>query len=147
LNQWPSPELTEELVRRSLQLPEVHQRESRVATTGTKALWLPEEIASGPSEAFIDDLEFCHLHCEGGVHLTLPKAARVKAVELGWAEPHPSAPAGFLPDTLVLVYGPRDGEELAAVFSLVEVSYRFAAGHFDQTRARIWRGTDVGGSS
>jgi hypothetical protein len=101
-----------------------------MAYPDTCALYLPDGIAHGPAEAFIDDHEFCHLHPlpEGSLHLTLADPLRMEAVRQGWAELHPCGQAGFLPNTLVMVYAPRNQHELAVVLELVNTSHRFAMG-------------------
>jgi Family of unknown function (DUF5519) len=101
-----------------------------MADSDTRALWVPDEVASGPPEAFIDDHEFCHIHAlpEGSLHLTLPLPLRERLVGLGWGEMHPGAEAGFFSETLVMVYAPRTEEEAAAVLYFVTASYDFALG-------------------
>lgn len=96
----------------------------------TRALCLPDRLAHGPAEAFIDDHEFCHLHPapHGGLHLTLPNPLRAAVIEAGWAEEHPAVRVGVLPPTLVMVYAPRDEGELKMVVSLVGASRQFALG-------------------
>ena len=100
-----------------------------MASPASHALYLPDEYALGPAEAFIDGHEFCHLHPlpEGTVHLTLPRILREEVVRLGWGERHPIAEAGIL-STLVTVYGPRDRQDLEAVVELVGQSCQFAQG-------------------
>jgi hypothetical protein len=130
LDQWPSREIAEEFVSRCLRLPCVKSRESRMASPRSRALWLPDELAGGPSEAFIDANEFCHLHPppEAGIHMTLPEETRGLAVGMGWAAPHPIACLGAMPASLVMVYAPRNREEMAVALRLVRSSYDFARG-------------------
>ena len=130
LDQWPPEEMLEELRAWSLRLPYVRPRESRMASPATCALSLPDEYALGPKCAFIDDHEFCHMHPgpAGSIHLALPREASRPLVDAGWAEPHPSAAAGILPDTLYMVYAPRDAAELEIVTGVVTIAYRFARG-------------------
>jgi hypothetical protein len=103
-----------------------------MASPETQALYLPDELARGPEEAFIDSHEFCHMHAspQGSVHLTLPAPFRQLIVQLGWAEPHPMVRAGCQTDCLVMVYAPRNDEELMVVLDLIGVSRDFAAGAF-----------------
>ena len=103
-----------------------------MASPETCALWLSEELAAGPPEAYIDGLEFCHLHAapEGSLHLTLPDIFRHEMIRRGWAEPHPLARAGIVPNSLVMLYAPRNESELEVAIQSVEVSYRFAQGRF-----------------
>jgi hypothetical protein len=100
-----------------------------MASPRSSALYLADEFACGPPEAFIDGHEFCHLHPlpEGSIHLTLPFVLREEVVRLGWGERHPIAVAGIL-TTLVTVYAPRDCTELAAVLGLISQSCQFAQG-------------------
>lgn len=129
LDQWPSADAAEELIERSLEIPLVRSRQSRMASPNSHALYLADEFAAGPPEAFIDDHEFCHLHPlpEGSIHLTLPKILREEVVRLGWGERHPIAETGIL-TTLVTVYGPRDSDELSAILGLIAQSCQFAQG-------------------
>jgi hypothetical protein len=134
LDQFPPAELHEKLQERCLSLPGVRSRQSRVATTGSRALFLADGESYGPPEAFIDGREFCHMHPppEGSLHLILPPQEIERLVALGWAERHPIQNVGVFRN-LVMVYGPRDSTELEIVYSLVELSCRFARG----LRARI----------
>ncbi len=49
-----------------------------------------------------------------------------EAVEAGWSEPHPVARLGLIPKTAVMIYAPRDADELAVVERLIRASYAFA---------------------
>jgi hypothetical protein len=128
LEQWPPKEIVEELVHRSLRLPYVQAKESRMASPQSLALALPDEFAAGPPDSFIDNHEFCHLHPlpEGSIHLTLPYEIRLPAIAMGWAEQHPAARMGAMPRALVMVYAPRNFKELAIVLELIWSSYEFA---------------------
>lgn len=128
LEQWPPAEIVEELAERSLKLPHVLPKQSRMASPQSVALSLPDDFATGPPDAFIDGHEFCHLHPlpEGGIHLTLPSEIRGPAIQMGWAEQHPAARIGVMPQTLVMVYAPRDRSELSVVLKLISSSYQFA---------------------
>jgi hypothetical protein len=129
LDQLPPECEMKELLQRSLEIPSVRSKESRMASPGSHALYLGDDLALGPPEAFIDENEFCHLHPppEGGIHLTLPKVLREEVVRLAWGELHPIAEAGLL-TTLVTVYAPRDRQETETVLSLVLRSCQFAQG-------------------
>jgi len=129
LDQLPPADIMEELVERSLEIPHVRSKQSRMASPQSYALYLTDEFACGPPEAFIDDHEFCHLHPlpEGGIHLTLPEILREEVVRLGWGERHPLAKAGIL-TTLVTVYAPRDRQELEVVLGFTAQSCQFAQG-------------------
>jgi hypothetical protein len=130
LDQWPPPIIAEELLVRCLNIPNIKPKQSRMASPDCQALSLPDALSAGPPGAFIVDHEFCHLHPlpDGSIHLTLPKRVRERAIRRGWAEQHLVSRAGILPETLVMVYAPRNSSELTIVMQMVWESYRFARG-------------------
>jgi hypothetical protein len=134
IDQLPPAEVMEELIRRSLEIPCVHSKQSRMASPNSHALYLADEFAAGPVDAFIDGHEFCHLHPlpEGSVHLTLPKILREEVVRLGWGERHPIAEAGIL-TTLVTLYAPRNRVEMLTMLSLIVQSCQFAQGRLQDS--------------
>jgi hypothetical protein len=129
VDQLPTEETVEELMDCCLGIPLVGSKQSRMASPGSHALYLSDQFAAGPPEAFIDGHEFCHLHPlpEGSIHLTLPAVLRDEVIRLRWGEPHPIAAAGIL-TTLMTVYAPRDRQEMETVFGLVAQSCQFAQG-------------------
>lgn len=129
LDQWPPTGIQHRLLDACLNLPDVRARESRMARPGTLALFLPDDFAHGSPAAYIDQHEFCHLHPlpDGSIHLTLPEPWRGRILELGWGERHPLA-GSAVPATLVMIYSPRDLEELNTVLGLIGVGRSFAAG-------------------
>ena len=119
-------ELQEELVERATGLPGVSLAKSLVSVPGARAFVLAEDLARGGPEAFQAGREFAHIHPphDGSLHLTLPEPIAAEAREKGWGEPHPVSGT-------MMVYGPRDAEELEAVWRLLAASYSFACGAFD----------------
>lgn len=130
VSQQPSQALYDELADRMFGFPDVVERPSRVSIPGTRSMVLKDGVDTGPEEAFLSGREFCHLHApdDGSIHMALPEEIVRLAIDRGWAENHPVAEQGLLPKTIVLVYGPRDSDELETVFELVTASYRFATG-------------------
>jgi hypothetical protein len=130
LDQNPPRAIYDELLARMLALPDAEERPSRVSVPGTRALWLRDEITPGASDAFIVEHEFAHLHPprDGSLHMALPARRAETAIAAGWAELHPIARLGYLPKTVVMVFGPRDAAELEVVWTLVLESYRNAGG-------------------
>ena len=130
LDQWPPRAIFERLIGRCLAIEGTRAWESRLASPNTHALYLANELARGPADAFIDDHEFCHVHPfpESSLHLTLPGTLRKHAIEAGWAEPHLLVHTRSVSPNLVMVYAPRDDFELEAVLSLVRASAQFARG-------------------
>lgn len=134
LDQQPDDtSMREELARRVFALPDVVERPTMISVAGARALWLRDDVPAGPPEAFMIEREFAHLHPgrDQSLHLTLPLDLADAAIEAGWAELHPVARMGQIPRTAVMVYAPRNPEELDVVYGLVLASYRFAGGRID----------------
>jgi hypothetical protein len=130
LEQNPEREVVEELARRVFALPGVEERPSAISVPGARALWLREDVPAGPREAFMIGREFAHIHPmpDGSLHAALPPEVAQEAVEKGWAEQHPVARMGYIPQNVVMIYAPRDVREIEVVAGLVEEAYRYAAG-------------------
>jgi hypothetical protein len=130
LDQTSAPALQEELWRRMAALEGVTTGRSGVSLPESRAVHLHPELAGGPREAFLVGTEFAHLHgaTDGSLHVALPPALATEAIAAGWAELHPMAALGVAPPTLVMVYGPRDEDELETIWRLVEASHAFARG-------------------
>jgi hypothetical protein len=130
LDQNPGPPVVEELARRAFALPRVEERPSAISVPGARALWLSEDVPAGPRTAFMIGREFAHIHPmpDGSLHAALPPEVAGEAVEKGWAEQHPVARLGYIPENVVMIYAPRDEQELEIVLGLVEESRRYAAG-------------------
>jgi hypothetical protein len=130
LDQLGPVELWDELSKRAFGLPGVREDKSGYSFPETKALWLDPEMAKGPPEAFIFEQEFAHIHPRPNPswHLQLPWELAVLAISAGWAEIHPVCWLGVAPFNSVMLYSPRNEDELEVIWSLVEESYRFACG-------------------
>jgi hypothetical protein len=130
LEQNPEREVVEELARRVFALPDVEERPSAVSVPGARALWLGEGVAAGPPEAFMVGREFAHIHPmpDGSLHAALPPEVAREAEEKGWAEQHPVARMGRIPPNVVMIYAPRDEEEVGVVAGLVAEAYCYAGG-------------------
>ena len=131
LDQQPADAGVRELLaERVFSLPDVEERDTRISVPGARALWLKEDVPAGPPEAFMIEREFAHLHPghDQSLHAALPLDLAQAAIDAGWAELHPVARRGLIPPTAVMLYAPRDDEELDIVYSLVVASYQFAGG-------------------
>lgn len=119
-------ELREHLDR----LPDVVWEASGISVPGARALTLSPGGAAGPTEAFMAGTEFAHLHPapDYSLHMRLPEDVAGSAIEAGWAEQHPMAVRGLIPPNTVMVYAPRDSDEVAIVARLVRLSYDYASG-------------------
>jgi phospholipase/carboxylesterase len=117
------PHLQEELFARATGLAGVVTADSRISVPGARAFFIAEGIPAGPPEAFQIDREFAHIHpsYDGSLHLTLPPEAYQEVLDKRWGEPHP------ISGTMML-FGPRDTEELEVIWRLLQESHRWAAG-------------------
>jgi phospholipase/carboxylesterase len=122
--------LQERLFEWATQLPGVTAGPSAISVPGARGFVL-EPPLRGPADAFLVPAarEFAHLHpgYDGSLHLALPPELAADAVRKGWAIPHPWAGVRLSPG-FVLVYGPRDDDELAVVSAIVENSHAWATG-------------------
>jgi len=66
--------MVEELAQRVFALAGVEERPSAISVPGARALWLREELPTGPQEAFMIGREFAHIHPipDGSLHAALP---------------------------------------------------------------------------
>jgi phospholipase/carboxylesterase len=123
-------DLQEALFERAAKLPGVVVGRSHVSVPGARAFHLDADRAHGPREAFMVGTEFAHLHppYDGSLHLVLPEEEARTVIELGWGEFHPLVEQGVMPPTNLMVFGPRDADELETVWAIVQASYAYASG-------------------
>jgi phospholipase/carboxylesterase len=127
LDQQAPPELWGRLVSEALRLPHVVEGRSQVSPVSSRALLFDDltEVRDGSTSLAGDPpLEPVHLHgvTDTSIHLCLPASRAKEACDLGWGEPHGYAEH----DTEIMVYGPRDEDELAIVLALIAESLEFA---------------------
>ena len=123
LTQNAPRELQEALFALGRSLPGVAAGRSLVSLPGARAFFLDPSLANGPDAAFQAGTEFAHIHApfDGSLHVTLPEAVARAVVARGWGEPHPVQKG-------LLIYGPRDEQELAVAWQLLRISHVFACG-------------------
>ncbi|MDI2128515.1 alcohol dehydrogenase catalytic domain-containing protein [Yinghuangia seranimata] len=128
LEQFSPPEIRAALVAYAETLPGVATGPSLVSEPGSFALRLGR--AERPFDAFLHPEvdEFGHIHRSGFLHLTVPREYVRVLDELGWTEPHPITRRAEFPDTIVMLYAPRDAEELAVATAVLRASYEQAVG-------------------
>jgi len=102
---------------------------SRISVPGARGLTLSEG-SPDPQAWLVPQVgEFAHLHPEhdGSMHLVLPPDLAADLVTKGWGRPHMWAGSRLSPG-FVLVFGPRDDDELATVLGIVAASHAYATG-------------------
>lgn len=130
LNQNAPAEIYTALIDRAFAFPGVERRPSLISVPGAQALHLAPDVSAGPREAFMIQREFAHVHppYDGSLHLMLPLNTVKEVLAKGWGEPHPVVRLGMIPPTAVMVYAPRDADELEVVLRILATSYHFASG-------------------
>jgi hypothetical protein len=77
--------------------------------------------------------EICHAHpSDGSMHMTLHPADANLLIEKGWGERHPLARGGwcrkFVPREFMLVYAPRDEEEVEVIAKVIAAGIWWVSG-------------------
>ncbi|SEK59507.1 luciferase family protein [Streptacidiphilus jiangxiensis] len=119
----PAPAaLQQVLLEMAAALPGVRIGPSLVCVEGTRAFHVPAGTQLAKRQLLLADGEFGHLHpvYDGSLHLRLPDPVTARAVAAGWA-------LAAEPEGSVLVFAPRDPEELETIWQLVLAAYRHAA--------------------
>lgn len=130
LDQQPDVPLSRDLIDAVRDWPGVVLDHSLRAPNGTVGFFL-DRPSEQPVEAFLLGLEFAHVHPgpDHSLHMVLADPLRGEAIAQGWAVPHHLAGAPGVSPQTVLVFAPRDRDELSVVLSLVQAAWRFARGH------------------
>lgn len=117
--------LQEEIYRRAINLPHVSTGPSLISVPGARAFNLQPTLVRKPPNV---GTEFAHLHppYDGSLHINLTPDLIKRIEEAGWGEVHPRDAR------VVMIWGPRDDEELEIVWSLVELSYHYALGEINE---------------
>jgi luciferase-like monooxygenase len=117
--------MQEQLFTRAQALPGVSVGKSLVSVPGARAFHLDEALARGPNDAFQRGREFAHIHPahDGSLHMTLPPRLYEEVLAKGWGEPHPVSGT-------MMVWGPRDEQELEVIWNLVRASHAYATGEY-----------------
>jgi hypothetical protein len=110
--------------------PDVIKRASLRAPGGTLGLFLSDQEAQGPQEAFLLGTEFAHLHPlpDGSLHMVLPPSIGHAAIEKGWGIPHPMAGQPTVSPQTIMIFAPRDAAERAVVARLIRAAEFYARG-------------------
>jgi phospholipase/carboxylesterase len=109
---------------------------SQISVPGARGFMLAE--GHGPQDAFlvpqVGGFDHVHAPYDGSMHLALPVELAADAVRRGWARPHMWAGVRLSPG-FVMVFSPRDEEELAVVHGILGASHAYASGALERTTA------------
>ncbi|MEQ1883756.1 MAG: hypothetical protein ABL967_01760 [Bryobacteraceae bacterium] len=79
---------------------------------------------AGPSDSLLSRGEIAHVHpSDGSMHMILSRDDARTVIKRGWGELHPLAGTMLdLPPTYLLIYPPRDSEELAVTARILDAA-------------------------
>ncbi len=125
----PTPELSEELLRRVDAFPGVILGATRVSLPGAVGFRLGDNVTLEHPEVIVGGREFAHLHPDGSLHASLAPETAEAAITAGWAVSHPWATQRVGWEGFVMIYTPHSEQELEVVYDLVKASYTFVTGN------------------
>jgi hypothetical protein len=107
-----------------------HAREhdTLISVPSSRALWLDEALPAAHEDAFMPPAgsrEFCHLHQDGSFHAVVAVEVEEEILANGWGVRHMYYERGVKE---VLVYAPRNADELAVAKKIISMSYLYASG-------------------
>jgi hypothetical protein len=123
-NQHGDLKYLNQLVDQVLTWPYIESAEPFISRSNTIPIRLMEMVASNDPSAFITDREFARVFLGvPTIYLVLLLLCAHRAIVRGWAEPHYLGSQGLMPVGTVVVYTPKDVEELAICTVLFSESY------------------------
>jgi hypothetical protein len=126
-NEHGDPKYLKQLVDDVLTWPYIESTPLLVRPPDTIPIRLEEKATTSNSLAFISTREFARvLLGVPTICMALPLECAHRAIVRGWAEPHYLRSFGLMPAGAVLVYTPKNREELAVCYSLFAEAYLFA---------------------
>lgn len=128
LTQHGPNEVIDKLHAWCFSLPSVANEKSGISVPGSRALVLQADITCNPQACMIGR-EFAHIHPppdNGSMHVMLPPEEAVEVTTKGWGEDHYLVTQGRYRKGLVMLFSPRNNEELEVVKLIVKISYDYA---------------------
>ena len=108
--------------------PNVTEHDTLISVPSSRALCLDESIPAAHNDAFMpghNSREFCHLHEDGSFHTVVSTEVEKEIMRKGWGVRHMYFDRGVKE---MLVYAPRDMEEIDVAKAIIMESYRYASG-------------------
>ena len=109
-------------------IPNIREHDTLISVKSTRAMWLDETIEPAHADVFMPpqgSREFCHFHFDGSLHAVVSHEVEEEIIKSGWGLRHPWHDRGVKE---IMIYAPRDEEELAITKQLVIQSYQYATG-------------------
>jgi hypothetical protein len=108
--------------------PKVRKEPTRISVPTSIAMWLDENEDVGHIDAFMPPSggrEFTHIHLDGSFHTVVSADVENEIITKKWGVRHMYYDQGVKE---VLVYAPRNKEEIEIVKTIVIKSYEYATG-------------------
>lgn len=108
--------------------PKVRKEPTRISVPTSTAMWLDENEDVGHIDAFMPPSggrEFAHIHLDGSFHTVVGIDVENEIIAKKWGVRHMYYDRGVKE---VLVYAPRNEEEIEIVKTIVIKSYEYATG-------------------
>ena len=108
--------------------PKVRKEPTRISVPTSIAMWLDENEEVAHEDAFMPPQggrEFTHLHLDGSIHSVVSVELEDEIIAKHWGVRHMYYEQGVKE---VLIYAPRNEEELEILKSIVIKSYEYATG-------------------
>jgi len=126
-NQHGDLKYLNQLVDEVLTWPDLQSDKSFASRSNTIQIRLMKTAASSDFSAFITAREFARVLLGAPtIYLALPTEWARWAIVRGWGEPHYLGSEGLMPAGTVVVYTPRDDEELEVSLALFSEAYYLA---------------------
>lgn len=129
LNQQPEDiTYVETLMDWAFALVHIEKRPSAISVPGAIAMCMDNAHICKKCNAFMIGTEFAHFHPhpDYSMHLGLPEKEAKIIIKKGWGEWHPMIKRGILPPNIIMLYAPRNEEELKAAKLILNLSYAYA---------------------
>jgi len=124
-----------ELIRKKLwewsfsTFPDVTEEDTRISVHTSRALWLDPKVPVAHRDCFMPPAgsrEFCHMHLDGSIHAVVSDADEEEIIAKNWGKRHPMYHTHGVKE--VIVYAPRNEEEIFVLQLVIAQSYEYATG-------------------
>ena len=108
---------------------DVSEQDTRISVPTTRAMWLDESVLVAHDDAFMPppgSREFCHMHLDGSIHAVVANEVEDEIIAKAWGRRHPLYTSHGVKE--VIVYAPRNDEELEVLKTVIACSYEYATG-------------------
>ena len=108
---------------------DVTEENTRISVPTTRAMWLDPKVPVAHQDAFMPppgSREFCHMHLDGSIHAVVANEVEDEIIRKNWGKRHPLYHSHGVKE--VIVYAPRDEDELDVLKSVIKMSYEYATG-------------------